>query len=87
MPWKKSDDRNIVCQECGAVCKRFGWIERTLSSIVSRRNVCCVCSGEDPYCSNCKKLLNRSDARERRSFDRHRLPRLLEQPFMSLYSI
>lgn len=58
MPWK-SDDSYIVCQECGAVCKRFGWIERTLSALVSRKNVCCACLGEDPYCSNCKKLLNR----------------------------
>lgn len=52
-------------QECGAVSKRFGWIERTLSAIVSRKTVCCVCSGEDPYCSNCKKLPHMSDDRER----------------------
>ena len=59
MPWK-GDDRYIVCQECGAICKRFGWIERTLSAFVSRNNVCCACSDEEHYCSNCRKLLNRS---------------------------
>ena len=56
MPWK-SDDRYIVYQECGAVCKRFGWIERTLSALVSRKNICCACLDEDPYCSNCKNFV------------------------------
>ena len=64
MPWK-GDDRYIVCQECGAVCKRFGWIERTLSAFVSRNNVCCACSDEEHYCSNCRKLLNRSSVGDR----------------------
>lgn len=64
MSWK-SNDNYIVCQYCGAVCKRFGWLERTLSAFVSRRNLCCICSSEDSYCSNCRKLHKRSGTRNR----------------------
>lgn len=56
--WERGD-RSIICGGCGAVCVRPGWLERAVNSFYGRHHACCICSGEETPCINCRKLRKR----------------------------